>query len=654
MNLMLELFFVSMFIGGLVLVIKVCGPLFKNRYAISLKQILWVILALRLLLPFSYGGTLFTITTREYDNGAKVYSAQGITDDEVAPESVFVTLPDHVTREEALDNGWRASDKEVTYSPRVAMIKEEKLDEYSTQTGFMKEETLSEYIQYGIFQVMSFMEYYLKEIVMIYLVGVAVFFLYHGVARVFFGLKRKKKRKLVENQRIIEIFRETAKKIGVKRLPILYSMQGLVSPMATGFFRFQVYIPDIDLYQQEEELATIFAHELTHIYHQDLRIKMLYLLANGFHWFNPLVYLMVQQASKDMELYCDKSVVEMYNWEERQAYNRQLLSILKNHTKKSRQEFTTTCFRGGVKEMKERFLNNLDMRVKRQGVFPFLMAGVFIVVSAGIFSINVKAEKLYFENGYWSYSMRLLDEGSYWKGMESDLESDCSGDASYMRPYRMGDPALEMEPKKMENGNYRIPQRLNNLEGNVDVYFFEIEPSGNSLKEPPQVDIYCGKKKIENYEVIADGWDNGTAAVEKEPEFFKEQCKKGEENPLFEVKSWVYPEIEKVRLFFPQGQEPDVIDVQDTVLNDDGTIRYEGEPGEVIYRGGNIDETISTGEFWLGEHYAIETYDYVYDLRDVAPPFYRGFRIKCYWVHEDGIQSCTYYMVLRTQVMEYF
>ena len=158
---------------------------------------------------------------------------------------------------------------------------------------------------------------------------------------------------------------------------------------------------------------------------------------------------------------------------------------------------------------------------------------------------------------------------------------------------------------------------------------------------------------IESYGVEVTDWQEGDCpALNKDAEFFKTQCQKGEENPVFEVTTWEEESDNTVKMYFSPDETPDQIDVSDMVLNDDGSIRYEGVDSEVIYRSGYVNEATGVVEFNVSQHYSIDEFEPDYS-GDLTQPFYRGYAIRCYWGTDDGLQSCTYYMVLRTRSTAY-
>jgi len=157
------------------------------------------------------------------------------------------------------------------------------------------------------------------------------------------------------------------------------------SPMMIGFLKPVLVLPDGKC--SEEELFFILKHELIHYKHRDIYFKLLFVIANAIHWFNPLVYIMREEAAVDMELYCDESVIGQAGIAERKAYTEALLSAMGRQYKRG--TALTTRFYGGKKIMKKRFKNVLLRTGKKNGwlicvcaVCLTLMSGAMIGCTA--------------------------------------------------------------------------------------------------------------------------------------------------------------------------------------------------------------------------------------------------------------------------------
>jgi len=82
--------------------------------------------------------------------------------------------------------------------------------------------------------------------------------------------------------------------------------------MATlaGVFRPQIWFPEAWLLRfTDEELRDILLHELGHARRHDLLVQWLFALAQCLHWFNPIMWLANRAACFDREMACDAWVL---------------------------------------------------------------------------------------------------------------------------------------------------------------------------------------------------------------------------------------------------------------------------------------------------------------------------------------------------------
>lgn len=651
-NLFLNLLLVSAVTSIIILLLVISKKLFKNKYAIALKQFLWIVLALRLIVPLNYNHTLFSTSVTQYnDEDIITFSTKSLLeqDDEtttyISPFSEN-SRPKKITQ--PFDETYIKNN--ITTSQLLGKVIEFKENEklMTNESIIAKNNTF----QFKFLQFIHFIQKHINTIFFIYICGVALFLLINIILLIILHMKKHKYSIVIEEERINLRLIETAESLHLKRIPKLFWMRGITSPMAVGFFRYSILLPREDY--TDKELNAIFTHELTHILHWDLRLKVIYLLANSIHWFNPIVYLMVQEACKDMELYCDYSVVEMMNKDDRIEYNELLLEILKGHKQKHMQSLLTTCFKGGVKEMKERFICNMDMRKKKSGVIPTCMTAIIIIISAGLFSLNVinidvNAD---FEESFW-FNHQLESE-SDWREIEDQLNEPYESLEENQQYFRAGDASLPLKPRLTDDNECQVPEHYNDANGGVYVTYHNLWEGKeiDTLSAPPEVEIYCNNSHIEHYGVtLNEGWSNASE-ISQNPDFFKEQAPKENENELFYVQTWM-DMSGTFLMFFPEGQSPAFIDVQDTVLNDDGTVRYPNSAFEIIYRTSYIDDKSETAVFDLSNHYSIENYENWITYDELVHPYNRGYRVTCYWNTKQGLQSCTYYFVIRTQTTQY-
>ncbi len=105
----------------------------------------------------------------------------------------------------------------------------------------------------------------------------------------------------------------------------IYSCPNAETPFVFGYIKPKIYVPfGID---DKREFAYIIAHERTHIKRGDHIIKAIASLILCVHWFNPLAWLAFKLMTVDMELSCDERALNTYDIEARKDYARTLLSM---------------------------------------------------------------------------------------------------------------------------------------------------------------------------------------------------------------------------------------------------------------------------------------------------------------------------------------
>ena len=101
-----------------------------------------------------------------------------------------------------------------------------------------------------------------------------------------------------------------------------------------GAFVMGLVKPRISLEQaiDAEDRRYILAHERIHIRRRDYLVKLVWVLALMFHWFNPLVWAAFFLMCKDMEMACDEQVVKELGQEQKGDYSRTLLHLSERHS----------------------------------------------------------------------------------------------------------------------------------------------------------------------------------------------------------------------------------------------------------------------------------------------------------------------------------
>ena len=104
------------------------------------------------------------------------------------------------------------------------------------------------------------------------------------------------------------------------------------APLTFGVFRPTVLLPE-DLPVGDAQFQLVLAHELAHIRRKDCLRKLLLTVCLCLYWWNPLVWLMVWLANRDMELACDEAVLRALGPDCKKAYALTLLDMAQRNPK---------------------------------------------------------------------------------------------------------------------------------------------------------------------------------------------------------------------------------------------------------------------------------------------------------------------------------
>jgi len=309
----------SLSVSGALLLLLILGlkPLYKNKFSKRWQYYIWIVVALRFLLPFTPDTTIVGSLFEKFDTAA-------ITNE--IPTSPNIPVPADTGNSKAEPT---QTDREIT-------------------TAAMRE---------------PFNKY------------VCLFFIWSALALVLFVRKVtvyqgfiqyiKAGNKEVSDIKILNLLSDCEEKLNIKTRVELSCNPLIASPMLIGFFRPRIILPVGEL--EDKELSYIFVHELTHYKQRDMFYKWLIQIIVCVHWFNPFVYLLEKEVNKSCELSCDEKVLSVLDDKAKREYGDTLISFLKssNLYKSSLASVTLT---EGAEQLKERLGAIMKFRKKSKVV----------------------------------------------------------------------------------------------------------------------------------------------------------------------------------------------------------------------------------------------------------------------------------------------
>ena len=161
----------------------------------------------------------------------------------------------------------------------------------------------------------------------LWLVGVLLLALYFFIS--YFRSMRKFRMSIPDNTPYIQNWL-TAHQIS--RSLVVRSSDLISSPLTYGILHPVILLPKKLDRNDQAALKYVLTHEYVHIRRFDAITKILFAAVLCIHWFNPFVWVMYVLANRDMELSCDAWVIRMMGAKNRSSY---ALMLIKMEEKRS-------------------------------------------------------------------------------------------------------------------------------------------------------------------------------------------------------------------------------------------------------------------------------------------------------------------------------
>ena len=175
----------------------------------------------------------------------------------------------------------------------------------------------------------------------------------------------------------------------------VYTVKELVSPCLYGIPGLEaVYLPEA-VTGEEDRLCHGLTHEICHKRHGDgfwSFVRNMLLLC---YWFHPLVWAAAVLSKRDCELACDEGALLLLGEQERIGYGKTLLSIITGRGRFSDFACTATTMTGSGRSVKER----IRCIAEKPRVLGAAVAAVLILITAA--SVLVFTKNPQFVGGTW-------------------------------------------------------------------------------------------------------------------------------------------------------------------------------------------------------------------------------------------------------------
>ncbi len=147
------------------------------------------------------------------------------------------------------------------------------------------------------------------------------------LSHIRFALKLRSCRQL-DPQPLIDLLLRECDSLAVGRRPVVREVPSLAAPAVFGVFQQTICLPPGILESlSEQELRWVVRHELAHIRRRDIPVVIMASLVSVFHWFNPIVWLLVHRLRTAMEAAADQLALQTLSQSEASAYGSFLLRL---------------------------------------------------------------------------------------------------------------------------------------------------------------------------------------------------------------------------------------------------------------------------------------------------------------------------------------
>ncbi|WP_078393483.1 M56 family metallopeptidase [Shouchella patagoniensis] len=101
----------------------------------------------------------------------------------------------------------------------------------------------------------------------------------------------------------------------------------ITTPLTYKLFKPVIIFPKSTDWSDEKSIQFVLAHEYVHIKRMDVLWKGILTVILALHWFNPLVWVMYYLVNRDIELSCDEKVIRQFGDEAKSEYALSLINM---------------------------------------------------------------------------------------------------------------------------------------------------------------------------------------------------------------------------------------------------------------------------------------------------------------------------------------
>lgn len=346
----------------LILMVIVLRHFLKGKISLRLQYALWGLVLVRLLLPFSFGSSEWSVLN-------------------VLPEGKLYWTPEVYQATDAVQNGQNTvglTDNRVILggiSGQSGLENEQAANQEKTETESLQK-TGDKLWNSAAFSVL--LAGWIEILKVVWVLGMVLVGSVLLTANGMFAARLKKSRRGYE--------------VAGAVLPV-YLTEAVDTPCLFGLFCPAIYLTPSAV-EQEKSQYHILEHETTHYRHKDHIWAFLRGVCLAAHWYNPLVWWAAALSRTDAELACDEATIRRIGEQERADYGRTLIGM--TCERRSGLLVTATTMTGSKSGIKERIM--LLAKKPKMAAYTLVAVLVLVVVAAGC-TFTGKKEPVNAENG---------------------------------------------------------------------------------------------------------------------------------------------------------------------------------------------------------------------------------------------------------------
>ena len=297
--------------AGILIIVCTLVRLIFRRMPKFVRCLMWMLVAIRLAVPFAIESPLSLLPAREY---------------------VTVSSNDNVSTDEA---GNAYSNNELTDKSNAEIINKVETVDTAENNNSVATENTAETNNIDVMYVLS----------IVWLVGVIAVLIYALVSYI-------RLRRLVDDAVLLK--------------DNIYQSERAGTAFILGVIRPRIYVP-YGLSLNERYMS--ISHEKAHISRRDHLVKPLGFIIAAVYWFNPLVWLAYILLCRDIELACDEKVIKKIGYDKKKDYSQVLLK------KKKKKKYISACpVAFGEVGINERIKNVLTMKKGKKIIIAVAVA----------------------------------------------------------------------------------------------------------------------------------------------------------------------------------------------------------------------------------------------------------------------------------------